>query len=173
MLRPPEKQPETAARPVTWGPAPDATGWLVPQAFVGSGFQKTHLPCSPSSHPSLGSLPGQVSLLQVWVSAGERGRVVEAPCKQSGQRLNVNQLRHLPATCGSARARSKAERTKTPEPDRQVVQARLLVHLSTCPGPVIRQCGESYRTSLRPDHERWARKTFHGETSHSIFERWQ
>lgn len=51
---------------------------------------------------------------------------------------------------------------KEAEAARQLVQTRLVIYLSTCPGPAIR-CGKSCRVSLRLDHERWTRKTFRGE----------
>lgn len=77
------------------------------------GIPKGAPPLLPSSRPSFGSLPGRVFLLQVWVSARKRCQEVEEPCKPRGRQLYVNQPRHLPARCRSARARSKAERTKT------------------------------------------------------------
>lgn len=51
---------------------------------------------------------------------------------------------------------------KDSEMARQVVQIRLIIYLSTCPGLAILQCGKSCRSSFRQDHEGWTRKTFRG-----------
>lgn len=71
MPRPPgkpiESQSQTSAQLATWGPAPVETGWLFPRRLK-SWDSKRPTFRAPSSRPS-GSLPGQIFLLQVWVSA--------------------------------------------------------------------------------------------------------
>lgn len=126
------------------------------------GIPKDAPPLLPSSLPSFGSLPDRVFLLYMWFSDRMRCREVEAPCKPRGQRLYVNQLRHLPADQMQERAGPEQGRTdKDPETARQVVQIRLVIYLSTCPSPAILQCGKFCRASFRLDHEGWTWKTFH------------
>lgn len=72
MPRPPgkltERQSQTSAQLATWGPAPVGIGWLLPRRLK-SWDSKRPTFRAPSSCPSFGSLPGQIFLLQVWVSA--------------------------------------------------------------------------------------------------------
>lgn len=56
---------------------------------------------------------------------------------------------------------------KDAEAARQRVQTRLVIYLSTYPGPTV---WEVLSRLPRLDHERWTRKTFRGEISHSTFD---
>lgn len=111
MPRPPgkpiERQSQTSDRLATWGPTPVEIGWLFPKRL-----KNWHLPCSLK--PPLLWLPPRSDFPPPSLGLSLRSMLrEEALCKQPGQGLYVNQPRHLPARCGSARARSKAERTKT------------------------------------------------------------
>lgn len=116
MLRPPgkpiERQPQISAQLVTWGPAPVETGWLVPRRLKGWDSKRSTFR-APLKLPLLWLPPGpDFAPPSLGLSLRSMPRV-EALCKQRGQRLYMNQPRHLPARCGSARTRSKAEGTKT------------------------------------------------------------
>lgn len=116
MLRPPGKpiecQPQTSAQLAIWGPAPVETGWLLLRRWKDWDSKRSTFG-APLKLPLLWlSLGPDFPPQSLGLSLRSMPRV-EALCKQRGQRLYVNQLRHLPARCGSARAGSKAERTKT------------------------------------------------------------
>ncbi|XP_021053058.1 uncharacterized protein LOC110321240 [Mus pahari] len=107
-----ERQPQISARLGTWGPAPVETGWLVPRRLKGWDSKRSTFR-APLKLPLLWLPPGpDFPPPSLGLSLRSMLRV-EALCKQRGQRLYVNQPRHLPARFGSARTRSKAERTKT------------------------------------------------------------
>lgn len=72
MSRPPgkpmERQSQTSGRLATWGPTPVESGWLFPKRLKNWDSKRPTFR-APSNRPSFGSLPGQIFLLQVWVSA--------------------------------------------------------------------------------------------------------
>lgn len=65
--KPIERQSQTSAQLAIWGPAPVEIGWLFPRRLK-SWDSKRPTFRAPSSRPSFGSLPGQIFLLQVWIS---------------------------------------------------------------------------------------------------------